>query len=421
MLRVLMACAVAAAMLTGCATSRAQGDPQRLVLVTVADGGGSRIPPRGYHAPGYPISATAATTLASLERDYGLTRVDGWPIDLLDVYCAVMSVSGNDDVATTLSRIGNDPRVHLAQPMQSFGVRGYDDPYFNEQYGAGSTQVLQMHQRATGRGVRVAVIDTGVDRKHPDLQGRIAVARNFVDDDARFDSDIHGTAVAGIIAADAGNAIGIVGLAPGAELLALKACWQASVDDIRAQCNTFTLAKALTFAIDQKADIINMSLGGPDDPLLTLLLKLALARGIEVVAADDAAHEFPADLPGVIAARAAGADGPSGSDDEDRAMVVEVDAHDLLSTSPGGRYNYFSGSSMGAARVTGLSAVLREENGNVSTQQIVDELDQRLATLEAHGAGTDQDLLTHAPGPTFGPPKPQQSRTTAVLLPVQGT
>ena len=204
-----------------------------------------------------------------------------------------MAIDPARGVDETLARISADPRVRLAQPMQAFNVHGgYDDPYFSQQYGANAAQLLQMHQRATGRGIRVAVIDTGADRTHPDLQGRIDTARNFVGDDARFDSDIHGTAVAGIIAANANNGIGIVGLAPDADLLVLKACWQRALDDIRAQCNTFTLAKALTFAIDQHADIINMSLGGPNDPLLALLIEVALARGIVVVAAQDRTGRF---------------------------------------------------------------------------------------------------------------------------------
>ena len=250
---------------------------------------------------------SAAAALAGLRHDYRLVAIDGWPIETLGVYCAVMEVDPARSVDETLARVKADPRVQLAQPMQLFSVHGgYDDPYFSQQYGAGSMQLLQMHQQATGRGIRVALIDTGVDRTHPDLKGRIGIARNFVADDARFDTDIHGTAVAGIIAADANNATGIVGIAPDADLLALKACWQGARDDIRAQCNTFTLAKALTFAIDQHADVINMSLGGPNDPLLALLIEVALARDIAVVAARESADEFPANLHGVIAVRAAG-------------------------------------------------------------------------------------------------------------------
>ena len=222
---------------------------------------------------------------------------------------------------------------------------------------------------ATGRGIHIAIIDTGVDRTHPDLKGRIGITRNFVAADARFDSDIHGTAVAGIVAANANDGVGIVGLAPEADLLALKACWQDSLDDIRAQCNTFTLAKALTFALEQHVDIINMSLGGPNDPLLALLVELALARGIVVVAAEDAPGEFPADLPGVIAVHAVTrSDRPSPTADDG---AIQVAARELLSTSPGGHYDYFSGSSMGAARVAGLSALLRQERGNLTPRQML--------------------------------------------------
>ncbi len=406
--------------LTGCATARPAADPHQLVVITVANDGSGGMPQRGYHQPGYRMSDAAATALAGLARDYRLTPVDGWPIDLLNVYCAVMAVEQARGVDATLSRVSADPRVRLAQPLQVFSVRGYDDPYFSQQYGANSAQLLQMHQRATGHGVRVAVIDTGADRTHPDLKGRISVARNFVADDARFDSDIHGTAVAGLIAADANNAIGIVGIAPGAELLVLKACWQGASDDIRAQCNTFTLAKALTFAIDQCADVINMSLGGPNDPLLALLVEVALARDIIVVAARDAPDDFPADLHGVIAVRAV--DGPQPTADA-ASSVVDLAARDLLSTSPDGRYDYFSGSSMAAARVAGLSALLRQEGGSPSTAEMLRDLNQRVATLGANGAKPDTRVVTHTPGSTESArvPPPVDRQPTPAVLRVEGT
>lgn len=390
-------------LLASCATppSAPTGPPRQLVIVAVSDVGGSRMPPRGYHQPGYRISETAATALAGLEHDYGLTKVDGWPIDLLDVYCAVMAIDPPGGTDEALARMNTDPRVRLAQPMNSFNVHGeYDDPYFTLQYGASSRELFQMHQNATGRGIHVAIIDTGVDRTHPDLKGRIGISRNFVTADAHFDSDIHGTAVAGIVAANANDGVGIVGLAPEADLLALKACWQDSLDDIRAQCNTFTLAKALTFALEQRVDIINMSLGGPNDPLLALLVELALARGIVVVAAEDAPGEFPADLPGVIAVHAASlSDRPSPTADPN-ADVIQVAAKELLSTSPGGHYDYFSGSSMGAARVAGLSALLRQQRGNLSPAQMLSALDQQLTALGAHATTADGQFVTHAPNPS---------------------
>ncbi len=412
---------VAILALDGCATANVANDPHRLVLVTVADAGAGGMPPRGYHQPGYRISEGTATTLAGLEHDYRLTPVDGWPIDLLNVYCAVMAVDPDRGVDETLARISADPRVRLAQPMQAFNVHGgYDDPYFSQQYGTNAAQVMQMHQRATGRGIRVAVIDTGADRSHPDLRGRIDTARNFVSDDAHFDSDIHGTAVAGIIAANADNGIGIVGLAPDADLLVLKACWQHAIDDVRAQCNTFTLAKALTFAIDQHADIINMSLAGPNDPLLSLLIEVALARGIVLVAAQDAPDDFPADVPGVIAVRAAPRDDSQAMTDADHT-VVDVAAKNLLSTSPGGHYDYFSGSSMGAARVAGLSALLRQEHTSASIEQMLRDLDIRLAALNPSGSEPDTRVVTHAPMPPADALTPPVDRPRTTALHIEGT
>src|SRR5580692_3233641 len=97
-------------------------------------------------------------------------------------------------------------------------------------------------------------------------------------DGSSYAPESHGTAVAGIIGANAGNGVGIEGIASNAQLMALRACWEDSQHATR--CNSFTLGKALNFAIMRKARVINLSIAGPSDRLLDMLVDAALAQGI---------------------------------------------------------------------------------------------------------------------------------------------
>jgi subtilisin family serine protease len=217
----------------------------------------------------------------------------------------------------------------------------------------------ELHATATGRGITVAVIDSAVDVDHVDLHTRIAEQRDFVATGA-IPAEQHGTAVAGIIAAQADNGLGIVGVAPGARLLALRACQQVTATDgsPATTCRSFALAKALQHAIEERADVINLSLTGPPDRLLARLVDAALARGASVVAAKAPQADgatFPGSHAGVIAVSSDAIDASPGA--------VLAPGRDIPTTLPMSRWGLVSGSSFAAAQVSGLIAVLRELEG----------------------------------------------------------
>lgn len=312
--------------------------------------------PDGNYGAGYSDAAGSATRrriAAALARGNALSLVASWPLPVLGLDCYVMDVPSPrraDDVATQLAR---DPRVEWAQPMNTFRALGHDDPLFAMQPAARRWHLDELHATATGTDVRVAVVDSGVDAGHPDLAGQIALRANLVGD-RRDPAETHGTAVAGIIAARADNHIGIAGIAPRSRLLALRACRQAADDDTL--CSSLSLAIALHAAIEQDAQVINLSLGGPADRLIGQLVRTALDRGIDVVAAADrrvARGGFPADIAGVVAA----------VDDEAGAVppgMVGAPGTDVATTLPGARWGFVSGASYAAAHVSGLLAVMRD-------------------------------------------------------------
>jgi hypothetical protein len=328
--------------------------------------------------PRYLLGSRAAASLAAIAQEHGLHESAGWPIAALGWHCVVFELPPNRSREAVLASLQRDPRVRLAQPLQDFDTRSapqlaapsvaasaadagllYNDPYVNLQRGFVDTAAARAHRVSTGAGVRVAVIDTGAALDHPDLLGRVALARNLVDDAASpgMEPDRHGTGVAGVIAAVGNNHEGIVGIAPQARLIVLRACWprEAGGGDA-ARCNSFTLAKALAAALESDARIVNLSLGGPGDPLLDKLLAELLRQGRIVIGAlppDGRRGGFPTGSPGVIAAGVSGEIDPAAGRD-----VVAAPGRDVLTLQPGGRYDYASGSSIAAAHVSGVAALL---------------------------------------------------------------
>lgn len=306
----------------------------------------------------------AARTLSALQRRYGWRELEGWPIKSLNLYCIVLKPAGGVDRDALLKQLAADDRVQLAEPLRNFSVYSdpapgshrYNDPYVGLERGFIDTDAARAHAWSQGKGVDIAVVDTGVDTTHPDLHGQIRGVHNEVDQNTTaFNGDHHGTEVAGIIAAIGNNHIGIVGMAPEATLSVYKACWYPPEADASARCNSFTLAKALAAVLDNRdARIVNLSLGGPADPLLARLLDKLLKQDRIVVAAmppDGDLDGFPDATHGVIVVRTSeAATAPAG--------VLSAPGRDILTTQPDSGYDFSSGSSMAAAQVSGIAALL---------------------------------------------------------------
>ncbi len=293
---------------------------------------------------------------------YGLNYVENWAMPTIGVDCFVMGVPGGRSTDATAEQVSHDVDVAWAQSIALYDGKAsaeptHNDPLYAAQPAASQWHLAALHQISTGEGVKIAVIDSGVEARHPDLAGQVIVNRNFVSGQ-NLVAEQHGTGVAGIIAAKADNHIGIAGVAPGSRLLGLRGCWQVrGSPSAQTVCDTLSLAKALYFAVEERADIINLSLSGPDDRLLRELLKVALARGLQVVTAFDPARSdggFPASMPGVIAVSDASL-APAHDD------VYIAPGRGVPTTEPGGRWFLVNGSSYAAAHVSGLLALLRQK------------------------------------------------------------
>nr|WP_229507016.1 S8 family serine peptidase [Pseudoduganella rivuli] len=326
--------------------------------------------PDGYHGATYRDDAARAARrriAEALAREHGLALVEDWAMPALNVDCYRMQLAPGQSSAPVLEALAHDARVKWAQPVQSYSAQAGSDPLYPVQPAAQPWQLTEVRKVATGRKVLVAVVDSGIETDHPDLAGQVAIKENFVDGQ-RYASETHGTAVAGVIAAHAGNGVGIEGVAPGARLMALRACWQSP--DGATRCNSFTLGKALNYALLHGAQVINMSLSGPDDRLLQQLIDVARARGIRVVGAFDPTRTdggFPASYPGVFAVAAEGAMPHAGN-------VLAAPGRDIPTTMTGARWGMVSGSSYAAAHVSGMMAVLSELKPRMPLTELRDSL-----------------------------------------------
>jgi len=254
------------------------------------------------------------------------------------------------------------------------------------QYVVDALRLSEAHQIARGQRVPIAVIDSGVDASHPELAGRVTQSFDAVG--GQFRAHEHGTGMVGAIAAQRQ----LLGVSPGAEILAVRAF--APGQSQGSTGTSFHIVKAMDWAIRNGAKVINMSFAGPRDPMIARAIQVAADRRIAMVAAmgnggPSAPISFPAADPNVIAVTA--------TDKEGRLfdaatlgdhVAVAAPGVEIILPAPRGGYQISSGTSVAAAHVSGIAALILERHPDADPATL-----RRLLQATARQAGIPDPRL----------------------------
>ncbi len=235
------------------------------------------------------------------------------------------------------------------------------------QYALAKLRLPEAHTLSHGKNVLVAVINSGIDVRHPELAN--SVADSFDALGTGEGPHVHGTGIAGAIASHAR----LMGAAPSAHLIAIRAFGQGPVG---AESSTFVILKSLDYAVTQHAQIINMSFAGPKDSLIERAINAVAAKGIVMIAASGNAGAkspplFPAANPNVIAVSATDAkDKLFEASNRGSYIALSAPGAEIFLPAPDQKYQITSGTSFAAAYVSGVAALMLERNGALKPDEL---------------------------------------------------
>jgi thermitase len=274
-----------------------------------------------------------------------------------------------------------------------------NDPLYDSQYALQRINATAAWSVTKGDpNLIVAVIDTGVDANHPDLQGKLVKGYDFLDNDATPEDTVgHGTFVASLIAATGNDKNGITGVAPNVKIMPLRVLDESGG-------NSLTIARAIRYAVDNGAKVINLSVGGPyPSQAVRQATDYAISKGVVVVAASGNdgnqrnAVEYPASFPNVISVAATNSSNKVASFSTHNSGVnVAAPGVNVLGARSSQNticrpyqataYCFASGTSFSAPYVSGTAALVLSVNPKLTPQQVDDILEKTATDLGTSGS-----------------------------------
>jgi subtilisin family serine protease len=306
----------------------------------------------------------------ALARRHGLMRRESLNLPIVGATIALFRVTDRRSIETVSREFATEASVRSVQRNFRYFLQDQQvavtegDP---AQYALAKLRLPLAHTLAHGANVTIAVIDSGIDLKHPELAN--AIANSFDALGSKEGPHLHGTAIAGAIVSHAR----LMGAAPEARILAIRAFGAAPTG---AESTSFVVLKALDYAVAHGAQIVNMSFAGPKDALIERGIAAAAAKGIVMVAASGNAGPkspplYPAANANVIAVSATDAqDKLFAASNRGSHVALSAPGVDIFLPAPDEKYQMTSGTSFAAAYVSGLAALMLERNPALKPDEV---------------------------------------------------
>ncbi|WP_236717669.1 S8 family peptidase [Rummeliibacillus stabekisii] len=305
-----------------------------------------------------------------------------------NLHYAVVKVKDKKNLYKVIQKYQKLQKVQSISPSVNYQTMGNADPKAAEQYHLSMLNIAKAQQLAGKNKVTVAIIDTGIDTKHPDLKGLFLPGYNALDPMHQPATDNHGTHVAGIIAANKNNGIGGYGINPNVKILPIDVFERWGASD-------YSIAEGILHAVKKGAKVINMSLGGPmPSPLIEEAINKANEKGVVVVASagnsgDDWVN-YPAGYEGVISVGAVDsrkklADYSSYGTSVDLVAPGDEIYSTFYEAEKKSSFQKMSGTSMASPMVAGAAALLLSKYPKLTPSQVEYILEQSASDLGPAG------------------------------------
>jgi subtilisin family serine protease len=306
----------------------------------------------------------------ALARRHGLTRLESQNFPLLGATIGLFRITGRKTVEAASRELRADNNFRSVQPNFRYVLQDQNaeltegDP---AQYANAKLRLPQAHMLARGANVTIAVIDSGIDLKHPEFAGAMIAAFDALG--SKEGPHVHGTGVAGAIVSHAR----LMGGAPAARILAVRAFGAAPKG---AESTSYVILKGLDYAAAHGAQIVNMSFAGPKDSLIERGLAALAAKGVVLVAAAGNAGPkspplYPAAYTNVIAVSATDAqDKLFAASNRGGYIAISAPGVEIFLPAPDEKYQMTSGTSFSAAYISGLAALMLERDPTLRPDQL---------------------------------------------------